>query len=40
MRPPLPRRVGDLFDRAERYDVLPGDLATVQAYIAERATAA
>jgi threonine synthase len=39
MRPPLPRRVGDLFDRAERYDVLPADLGAVQAYVAERATA-
>lgn len=39
-RPPLPTRVGDLFDRAERYDVLPGDLGAVQSYIAERATAA
>jgi threonine synthase len=39
-RPPLPLRVGDLFDREERYDVLPNDLATIQAYIAERATAA
>jgi threonine synthase len=37
-RPPLPLRVGDLFDREERYEVLPADLATVQAYIAERAT--
>jgi len=40
MRPTLPRRVGDLFDREERYDVLPGELKAVQAYIAERATAA
>ena len=40
MRPPLPRRVGDLFDREERYDLLPNDLAAVQAYIAERARAA
>ena len=39
-RPVLPLRVGDLFDRAERYEVLPNDLAAVQAYIAERATAA
>jgi threonine synthase len=38
-RPALPIRVGDLFDREERYEVLPGDLAAVQAYIAERATA-
>jgi len=39
-RPLLPLRVGDLFDREERYDVLPNDLGAVQAYIAERATAA
>jgi threonine synthase len=39
-RPALPLRVGDLFDREERYDVLPNDLAAVQAYIAGRATAA
>jgi threonine synthase len=39
-RPPLPIRVGDLFDRAERYDVLPGELGAVQSYIAERAKAA
>ncbi|HWI85279.1 MAG TPA: threonine synthase [Sphingomonas sp.] len=40
MRPPLPLRVGDLFDRTERYDLLPGDLAAIQSYIAERATVA
>jgi len=40
MRPSLPRRVGDLFDRQERYDVLPNELGAVQSYIAERATAA
>jgi len=39
-RPALPIRVGDLFDREERYETLPGDLATVQAYIAARATPA
>ena len=39
-RPSLPTRVGDLFDRAERYAVLPADLGAVQAYIAERATPA
>jgi len=39
-RPLLPLRVGDLFDREERYEVLPNDLGAVQAYIAERATAA
>jgi len=39
-RPLLPLRVGDLFDREERYEVLPNDLRAVQAYIAQRATAA
>lgn len=39
-RPALPLRVGDLFDREERYELLPNDLAAVQAYIAARATAA
>jgi threonine synthase len=37
-RPTLPLRVGDLFDREERYDVLSNDLIAVQAYIAARAT--
>ncbi|MDQ2651320.1 MAG: threonine synthase [Actinomycetota bacterium] len=36
VRPTLPDRLGDLFDRPERYDVLPSDLAAVQAYV-ERA---
>jgi threonine synthase len=40
LRPPLPMRVGDLFDREERYEVLANDLPAIQAYIAERATAA
>jgi threonine synthase len=30
VRPPLPERLADLFDREERYDVLPADLAQVQ----------
>ena len=38
VRPTLPGRVGDLFDRAERYDVLDAAFADVSAYIAERAT--
>lgn len=37
MRPSLPRRVGDLFDREERYDVLPATFEAVTGYIAERA---
>ncbi|MBB6428669.1 threonine synthase [Algisphaera agarilytica] len=34
--PPLPEFLGDLYEREERYDVLPNDLAAVQAYVAER----
>ncbi|WP_431469005.1 threonine synthase [Sphingosinithalassobacter sp. LHW66-3] len=37
VRPALPRRVGDLFDREERYDVLPATFEAVTGYIAERA---
>jgi threonine synthase len=36
----LPARVGDLFERAEQYEVLANDLAAVRGYIAERAKAA
>jgi 16S rRNA (cytosine967-C5)-methyltransferase len=39
-RPPLPARVGDLFEREERCVELPGDYATIAAYIAEHATPA
>ena len=35
VRPELPSRVGDLFDREERFTVLPNDLATVQAHVRE-----
>ena len=33
VRPPLPERVGDLFEREERFEVLPNDLATVEAHV-------
>ncbi len=33
VRPPLPARVGDLFERDERFEVLPNDLATVEAHV-------
>jgi threonine synthase len=33
IRPPLPARLADLFEREERCDLLPGDLAAVQAYV-------
>ncbi|MFA7236745.1 MAG: threonine synthase [Phycisphaeraceae bacterium] len=32
-RPALPQRLADLFEREERYDVLPNDLATVMKYV-------
>ena len=38
VRPSLPARVGALFEREERYDLLPAELGAVTAYIAERAT--
>jgi threonine synthase len=37
IRPPLPMRMADLYDRPERISVLPSDLAAVQRFIAERA---
>ncbi|MFT3966993.1 MAG: threonine synthase [Sphingobium sp.] len=38
LRPALPSRLGNLFDREERYAKLSSDYAGVTAYIAERAT--
>ncbi len=38
IRPTLPPRVGDLFDREERYDVLPATFEAVTEYVAARAT--
>jgi threonine synthase len=38
VRPALPARISGLMDRAERCDTLPADLATIEAYVAERAT--
>jgi len=37
IRPPLPMRMADLYDRPERISVLPNDLAAVQHFIAKRA---
>jgi threonine synthase len=33
VRPALPGHLADLFDRAERYDVLPADLDVVRAHV-------
>jgi len=38
IRPTLPPRVGDLFDREERYDVLPATFEAITGYVAARAT--
>ena len=38
VRPRLPARVGDLFEREERFDTLPASFADITGYIAERAT--
>jgi threonine synthase len=38
MRPALPARVGDLFDREERFDTVDATYAAVSAYVAERAS--
>ena len=37
-RPALPARVGDLFEREERFDSLPGEYDAVRDYVAARAT--
>jgi len=37
IRPKLPDALGDLYERDEDYTVLPNDLATIRAHIAERA---
>ncbi len=39
VRPALPPRLSDLFEREERYTVLPNDLAAVQAFVASRCRA-
>lgn len=39
MRPHVPGRIGDLFDRQERYDTLPATFDAITGYIAERAHA-
>jgi threonine synthase len=36
VHPPLPAHLADLFDRPERFTVLPNDLATVEAFVARR----
>jgi threonine synthase len=38
VRPALPKRVGNLFEREERFDVLPAELDAVIGYISARAT--
>jgi threonine synthase len=40
IRPTLPSRIGTLFEREERFDVLPGTMDAIRAYVSERATPA
>ncbi|MEM7625682.1 MAG: threonine synthase [Planctomycetota bacterium] len=37
VRPALPPHLADLYDREEKFDVLPNDLSAVQAYVRQRA---
>jgi threonine synthase len=36
VHPPLPPHLADLFERTERFTVLPNDLATIEAYVEHR----
>jgi threonine synthase len=40
IRPPLPARVGNLFDREERFETLPGDYGAVRDYVLAHASRA
>ena len=33
IRPPLPPRLADLFEREERYDVLPNEVEAIRAHV-------
>ncbi len=37
VRPALPARIGELFEREERYASLPAEIGAIEAYVAERA---
>jgi threonine synthase len=37
VRPALPGRIGTLFEREERFEILPGDYAKVRGYILSKA---
>jgi threonine synthase len=39
VRPPLPARLADLFDREERFDVLPDDVEAVRAHVVQAVSA-
>ena len=36
IRPELPKHLSDLYEREERFEVLPNDLATVQEFVEAR----
>jgi threonine synthase len=37
IRPELPRRLGDLMAKTERFDILPNDLGVVENHVVQRA---
>jgi threonine synthase len=39
-RPPIPARIDGLFEREERFATLPATIGAIEAYVAERSTAA
>lgn len=40
IRPVLPARIGELFERQERYTILPAEISAIEAFVAEQAVAA
>ncbi|KRB81166.1 threonine synthase [Sphingomonas sp. Root710] len=40
IRPALPARIGELFERQERYTVLPAEIGAIEGFVAEQAVAA
>jgi threonine synthase len=40
VRPTLPSRIGELFERQERYTVLPATIDAIEGFVADQASAA
>ena len=39
IRPSLPTRIGQLFEREERFEVLPAEIGAIESFVADRASA-